>query len=217
MPEEKRGGCSTGSSQKHVGNCPRIGHVDSVQRTGAYILRETTGTSGVEQSLRSAVEILARHETPHLVVGGLAVQEHGYFRVTIDCDIVVPDVMDAVELLTADVSGPFTRVPACEDTVKDKRTGVLINLLPAGQVLKQGCKVPLPAPREVRAQPRFVSLEKLISLKLDSWSNSPNRRLKDKADVVELIKALRLPRELAVDEVVRALYLETWDALAAEP
>src|SRR5262245_9317119 len=127
---------------------------------GAYILRETTGTSGLEQALRSAVEILAHHAVPHLVVGGLAVQEHGYFRVTIDCDIVVPDVLDAVELLTADSSGPFERVADCEDTVKDKRNGVLINLLPAGRVLKSGCKLPFPYPREVWDQPCFVTLEK---------------------------------------------------------
>ena len=187
-----------------------------MRTTGAYTLRENTGTSGLEQTLRSAVEVLARHGVPHLVVGGLAVQEHGYFRVTIDCDVVVPDVLDAVELLTADLSGPFARVPNCEDTVQDKRNGVLINLLPAGRVLKAGCKVPFPLPREVCDQPCFVSLEKLISLKLDSWSNSPARRLKDKADIVELIKALHLSRDLAVDEAVRALYLETWDALASE-
>ncbi len=183
---------------------------------GAYILRENTGTSGLEHTLRSAVDILARHGIPHLVVGGLAVQEHGYFRVTIDCNIVVPDVVDAVELLTADLSEPFDRLAGCEDTVKDKRNGVLINLLPAGRVLKVGCKVPFPLPQEVWDQPHFVSLEKLLSLKLDSWSNSPNRRLKDKADVVELIKALHLPRELPVDEAVRTLYHETWDALTAE-
>jgi hypothetical protein len=64
---------------------------------------------------------------------------------------------------------------------------------------------------------QYVSLPKLISLKLDSWVHSPNRRLKDKADVIELIKALQLPRELEVDPPVRALYRETWDALEAEP
>jgi hypothetical protein len=180
-------------------------------------LRETTGTSGLERTLRDAVETLARHELPHLVVGGLAVQEHGYFRVTTDCDIVVLDVLDALELLTADFSGPFTRIPRCQDSVKDKRNGVLVNLLPAGRVLKSGCRVPFPAPVEVSDQPQFVSLEKLISLKLDSWSNSPARRLKDKADVIELIKALHLSRDLAVDEAVHPLYRETWDALAAEP
>ncbi len=188
-----------------------------MQTKGAYILRETTGTSGLNQTLRSAVEILAHHNVPHLVVGGLAVQEHGYFRVTIDCDLVVPAVLDAVELLTADLSGPFRRVSGNEDTVEDARTGVLVNLLPAGQVLKHGCKVPFPEPVKVCDSPQFVSLEKLISLKLDSWCNSPNRRLKDKADVIELIKALHLPRELPLDQAVRPLYTAAWDALATEP
>ena len=104
-----------------------------MRNTGAYLLRETTGTSGLEQTLRDAVAILAHHLTPHLVVGGLAVQEHGYFRVTTDCDIVVGDVFDAVELLTSDLSGPFVRIPGCQDTVKDTRNGVLINVLPAGR------------------------------------------------------------------------------------
>lgn len=94
--------------------------------------------------------------------------------------------------------------------------GVFINLLPAGGVLKEGCKVAFPIPLDVWESPHFVSLEQLISLKLDSWSNSPNRRLKDKADVVELIKGLHLPRGLAVDETVRELFRQTWDALAAE-
>jgi len=187
-----------------------------MRNKGTYILRETTGTSGVEQTLCDAVALLAHHVVPHLVVGGLAVQEHGYFRVTTGCDIVVSDVFDAFELLTADLSSPFDRIAGRQDAVKDKRNGVCIDLLPAGRVLKPGCKVPFPQPQEVCDQPRFVPLEKLISLKLDSWSNSPARRLKDKADVTELIKALTLPRELAVDEVVRTLYVETWDALAAD-
>lgn len=102
------------------------------------------------------------------------------------------------------------------ETVRDKRNSALVNLLPAGRVLKTGCNGPFPEPREVSGEPRFVSLEQLIALKLDSWSHSPNQRLKDKADVIELIKELRLPRELAIGEAVRPLWLETWDALAAE-
>ena len=65
----------------------------------AYILREATGTSGLVESARDAVAVLAEHDIPHLIVGGLAVQEHGYPRVTIDVDIVVPDVLDALEIL----------------------------------------------------------------------------------------------------------------------
>ena len=182
----------------------------------AYILRENTGTSGLMDSVRVAVALLAEHDIPHLIIGGLAVQEHGYPRVTIDVDIVVPDVLEAVEFLTASLTGPFYRVPETQDRVEDRRNHVEIDILPAGKVVKRGCKIPFPLPSSVADQPRFVSLEELISLKLDSWSNSPNRRLKDKSDVVELILRRKLPRELEVNPAVGTLYLETWDALRSE-
>ncbi len=182
----------------------------------AYILREATGTSGLLETARAAVSVLADHDIPHLIVGGLAVQEHGYPRMTIDVDIVVPDVLEAVELLTANVNGPFFRVPKVPDRVEDRRNGVLIDLLPAGQVLKAGCKIPFPEPAKAAEQFQFISLEDLISLKLDSWNGSPNHRIKDKADVVELIKYRNLPRKLAVAPAVRVLYTETWDALQRE-
>jgi hypothetical protein len=76
--------------------------------------------------------------------------------------------------------------------------------------------VPFPQPGKVTEQLQIVKLEELVSLKLDSWANNPTRRLKDKADVVELIKYRNLPRELAVNPAVRALYTETWDALQAD-
>ena len=183
---------------------------------GAYILRENTGTSGLVESARAAVAVLADHDIPHLIVGGLAVQEHGYPRVTIAVDIVVPDVLEAVEFITASVTGPFYRVPQIADRVEDRRNKVMIDLLPAGKVLKAGCKVPFPEPVSVAEQLQIVSLENLISLKLDSWNGSPSRRIKDKADVTELIIRRKLPRDLAVAPVVRALYTETWDALQAE-
>ena len=184
---------------------------------GAYVLRETTGTTGIELTARAAVAVLADHDIPHLLAGGLAVQEYGYHRVTLDVDVVVPDILEAVEFLTADLSGPFQRVPNCETRVQDRRNGVFVDLLPAGYVLQRGCRVPFPEPKTVSEQPRFVTLEQLISLKLDSWSGSPTRRHKDKTDVIELIQARRLPRDLAVAEAVRHLYVETWDAVQAEP
>ena len=94
--------------------------------------------------------------------------------------------------------------------------GVFVDLLPAGSVLKQGCKVPFPQPTACTAVMQLVTLEQLVSLKLDSWSNSPARRLRDKADVTELILRRRLPRNLAVAAPVRNEYLEIWDALQAE-
>ena len=143
-------------------------------------------------------------------------QEHGYPRVTNDVDIVVPDVLEAVEFLTVNLSGPFARVKGCEDRVEDRRNGVQVELLPAGKVLKRGCKVPFPQPTRATENLQVVNLEGLVSLKLDSSAHSPLRRLRDKTDVVELILRRMLPRDLPVAPAVRALYVETWDALQAE-
>ena len=150
------------------------------------------------------------------MAGGIAVQEHGYYRVTTDVDLVVPDVLEAVEFLTADVSGPFRRIPDVQDRVQDSRNEVFVDLLPAGHVLKRGCKVPFPHPAQTTEQLQFVSLEDLVSLKLDSWANSPAKRLRDKADVVELILRRKLPRDLRVAEATQQLYFETWDAVQSE-
>ena len=194
----------------------RIAILSGVTNQAAYLLRENTGTSGVVQTAQTAVATLAAHDIPHLIVGGVAVQEHGYPRVTIDVDIVVPDVLEAVEFLTADLSGPFARVKGCEDRVEDRRNGVRVDLLPAGKVLKRGCKVPFPQPTKTTDKLQIVKLEELLSLKLDSSAHSPLRRLRDKTDVVELILRRKLPRDLAVAPAVRELYLKTWDALQAE-
>jgi hypothetical protein len=187
-----------------------------MESEGAQHLREVTGTYGMELTVRSAVEILSRFEIPHLIAGGLAVQEHGYFRVTTDADIIVPDPGEAVDVLTGGLDGHFEKVQRLEDTVRDRRNQVLINFLPAGAVLRKACKVPFPVPSTATDAPAFVTLEQLISLKLDSWAASPTSRLKDKADVVELIKALKLPRNLPVADSVRSLYEETWDGLMNE-
>ncbi len=197
-----------------VGACAMMGVVTDQD---AYLLRENTGTSGLEQAALAAAAALAHFDIPHLIVGGLAVQEHGYPRLTLDVDMVVPDVLEAVEFITADLSGPFARVPGSQDRVEDRRNQVKVDFLPAGRVLKQGCQVPFPQPSIAAERLQIIGLEALISLKLDSWTHSPLRRLKDKTDVIELIIRRGLPRDLAVAAVVSGLYGATWDALKAEP
>ena len=182
----------------------------------AYYLREATGTNAVAEAARTVAAALAKFDIAHLIAGGLAVQEHGYPRVTTDVDVIVPDVLEALEFGTADVSGHLARVPTFQDRLKDKRSGVMIDLLPAGRVLKVGCHVPFPAPKSASEHLQFVTLEQLISLKLDSWANSPLHRLRDKTDVVELILRRKLPRDLVIHQTVRNIYVETWDGLKAE-
>ena len=168
------------------------------------------------ETARAVATLLAEHDIPHLIVGGVAVQEHGYPRVTIDVDIVVPDVLEAVEFLTACLTGPFYRVPEVADRIEDRRTHTFIDLLPAGGVVKRGCKIPFPTPTNISGQLQIASLEELVSLKLDSWINSPLKRLRDKTDVVELILRRQLPRDLKINPLVNNLYTEIWDAIRAE-
>lgn len=181
----------------------------------AYLLREHTGTTGLEQTARKVAETLAHFDIPHLIVGGLAVQEHGYPRLTLDVDVVVPGILEAAEFLTADLTGPFVREKGSQDRLIDSRNTTKIDLLPAGKVMKQGCKVPFPEPK-LSDVPKYIELADLLSLKLDSWNNSPLRRVQDKADVVELIIHRHLPRDFPVASVVRELYVEIWDGLQAE-
>jgi hypothetical protein len=182
----------------------------------AYFLREATGTSAVVETARAVAAVLALHDIPYLIAGGLAVQEHGYPRVTIGVDVIVPDVLEAAEFGISNLSGTLARVPNVQNRLQDRRTGVIVDLLPAGKVLKVGCKVPFPAPTAPSDHLQFVTLEELISLKLDSWVNSPLHRLRDKTDVVELILRRKLSRALAIQAAVREIYRETWDALQAE-
>ncbi|HEV2330518.1 MAG TPA: hypothetical protein VGY56_17180 [Verrucomicrobiae bacterium] len=119
-------------------------------------MRENTGTSGLIETARDSVGTLAHFDILHLIVGGLAVQEHGYPRMTIDVDIVVPDVGEAVEFLTASVTGPFYRIRGIDDRVEDRRNEVKIDRLPAGRVFKQGCKLPFPEAKTVTDSLQFI-------------------------------------------------------------
>jgi len=64
---------------------------------------------------------------------------------------------------------------------------------------------------------RILSMPTLIELKLASGMTAPHR-LKDLADVLELIRAARLPAELAdrLDPYVRDKYAELWRAAQTE-
>jgi hypothetical protein len=63
--------------------------LSGVTDQAAYLLRENTGTSGVMRTAQTAVATLAADHIPHLIVGGVAVQEHGYPRVTVDLELIL--------------------------------------------------------------------------------------------------------------------------------
>src|SRR3954463_8622688 len=101
----------------------------------AEFLRESSGSTNIELMLLKAVKILALFDIPHYVCGGFAVQEHGYPRLTVDVDIIVPNVGSAREKLA--MNG-FRENTGSQMTVTDRETKVEVDLLPGGGKLDPG-------------------------------------------------------------------------------
>jgi hypothetical protein len=81
--------------------------------------------------------------------------------------------------------------------------------------------VAFPDPRdagEVINNIRYLRLFALIDIKLASGMTNPGR-LRDLADVQELIRVLKLPRDFLqkLNPFVRPKFEELWDALASSP
>ena len=181
-------------------------------RVRAKLLRKVSDSTGLSRTMRKAVRVLAEANIPSLVVGGYAVQENGYARFTSDVDIVVPDVELARQTLS--MNG-FRENHGSNMTVTDRVSKVEVDLLPGGKAVGPGPLV-LPMPDTVSSEPRIADLRTLIEIKLSSYLGSPLSRLRDLADVIELIKSNLTPRDLSLDPAVRQTYLLTWDGLKDE-
>ena len=174
----------------------------------ARLLRKASGTSPLSRTLKKAVSILGERGIPHYVCGGYCVPEHGYPRMTINVDLIVPDVKEAMWRLRQ--SGSFRKNQGSSMTVTDKETGVPVDLLQGGSTISKGGQIPLPMPDNVSDKPVFLSLEDLISVKLSSG------RLQDLADIGKLISVNSLPRDYALDERIMEKYREVWDKAKEE-
>jgi hypothetical protein len=102
--------------------------------------------------------------------------------------------------------------------VRDTINGVKIDFLIEGDFPGDGKPKPVrfPSPAAVASDAgrfRIVELPRFIELKLASGMTAPHR-LQDLADVLRLIAAAKLPRELGdkLDPYVRAKYDELWQA-----
>jgi len=175
------------------------------------------GEADVQRALERLARVLDEKGVPYAVVGGLALNEWGYRRVTVDVDVLL--TADGLRTLKTEVLGlgyveKFPGSRGLRDTV----TGVDIDVLITGEYPGDGKPKPVafPDPAEVAVRGRRVALlplAKLIELKLASGISAPHR-LKDLADVLELVRTLSLPRDLAdsLDAFVRAKYDELWQA-----
>jgi hypothetical protein len=177
----------------------------------------------VYETLRALVSRLDQESLDYAVIGAMALAAHGYRRFTEDVDILLrPETLSSFRdrLLGLGYLPAFSEA---RKTFRDTRTGVKIEVMTTGEYPGDGKPKPVvfPDPVEARVDKEdlwIIRLEKLIELKLASGLSAPHR-LKDLADVQELILHLGLPLELSkeLDASVRAEYERLWSAAQQAP
>ena len=200
----------------------RAAYEHLLRRGGDRMLREASayfaGEGRLHSTLRRLTQRLNAEEIPYALLGGLALAEHGYPRLTEDIDLLLTP--SGLERFHQRLVGRGYR-PAfsgAEKTFRDTETGVRIEVVTAGEYPGDGLPKPVAFPDpttpgvtvEIEGV-RVVTLEKLIELKLASGMSAPHR-LRDLADVQDLIVRLKLPLALAgqLDYWVQATYRDLW-------
>src|SRR5262245_13604244 len=178
--------------------------------------------SAVHKALQKITRRLEELGVSYAVVGGMAMFLHGYRRFTEDVDLLV--TREGLAEVHRRLEGlgyvpPFSGSKQLRDT----EDGVRIEFLVTGDYPGDGKPKPVvfpdPAQSSVELKGmRCLALPQLIELKLASGMTSPGR-LKDLADVQELIRTLHLKEELAdqLNPYVQQKYRELWAAVQNTP
>jgi hypothetical protein len=186
------------------------------------------GTGPVNITLEQLVADLKSHDIDYVVIGGVALFAHGYRRFTNNIDIVLTTEGLSRFLIPIRGRAPQTLcnydpVFGSNKSVRSVPHGVMINVMTTGEYPGDGKPKPvaIPDPKTAAVEiegVRFVTLEKLIELKLASGMTAPDR-LKDLADVQELIKVRHLQSDFAerLDPYVREKFLELRDPVKQRP
>ena len=177
----------------------------------------------VHKTMRALARRLSQEGIDYALAGGMALVLHGYRRETVDVDVLLSK--EGRELFSQNLVGRgyAPLFPGARKAFRDTETGVQIDILTQGDFPGDGQPKPISLPNPASASTeidgiRIVTLEVLIELKLASGMTAPHR-LRDLADVQELIKIRRLGADFAesLDPYVRDKYLELWHAVASAP
>lgn len=196
-----------------------LAYEDRLQRNRSWAFREGSmhfeKESAVHKTLLTIARRLDELGIPYAIAGGMALFFHGYRRFTEDVDILV--TKEGLRQIRERLEGlGFVPPFAGSKNLRDAETGVRIEFLVTGDYPGDGKPKPVEFPDPVGATIEvdglhFLSLPKLIELKLASGMTNP-RRAKDLVDVQELIELLHLSSEfkLQLDPFVQEKFRELW-------
>jgi len=176
--------------------------------------------SAVHRSLSKITGKLSELGIPYAVAGGMALFRHGFRRFTEDVDLLVS--REGLQRIHAELEGRgYVPVFAGSKNLRDTETGVRIEFLITGQFPGDGKPKPVafPEPDGIDFDGvTFLSLPRLVELKLASGMTNP-QRLKDLADVQQLIQLLTLPADFGMQlhPFVRERFDEIWHATFGRP
>lgn len=175
------------------------------------------GEANVQKALEKLARTLDAQGIPYAIIGAMALNEFGYRRVTVDVDVLLTSE-GLVAFRERNLGrGYVTKFPDSR-RFRDAEHGVDIDVVLAGTYPGDGQPKPVAFPDPATSAERgariaLLPLPTLVELKLASGMTAPHR-LKDLADVLEVIRVLRLPREFGetLNPYVREKFLELWRA-----
>jgi hypothetical protein len=179
------------------------------------------GEADVQNALRKLARLLDRDGIPYAIAGAMALNAYGYQRVTVDIDLLLTREGLAAFKARHLGRGYVEKFPNSRG-MRDTEHGVNIDVLIAGEYPGDGKPKPVAFPDPAVASRMegvaLLPLEKLVELKLASGLSAAHR-LKDLADILELIRAANLPEDLAnrLDPSVRPKYADLWRAAQSAP
>ncbi len=175
------------------------------------------GESPVHAALDALARRLQEAGIPFAVVGAMALNEYGYRRVTVDVDVLLTRE-GLARFKERWLGRGYVERFSGSRGVRDTEHGVPIDFLVAGDYPGDGKpkEVRFPDPATATETGRrypVLPLERLLELKLASGMSAPHR-LRDLADVLEVIRVLDLDEALAerLAPSVREKYRELWRA-----
>lgn len=179
------------------------------------------GEANVQQALAKLARLLEADGIPYAIVGGMALNAYGYRRVTAEVDVLL--TREGLDAFTAKHLGlGYVRRFGGRRGLQDTENGVPIDVVLAGDFPGDGRPKPVAFPDPGRhavhgEKAALLDLPRLIELKLASGMSAPHR-LRDLADVLELVRIRQLPADFGnlLDASVRAKYQEIWTAAQAQ-
>jgi hypothetical protein len=193
-----------------------------IRQSPEFALRELSAhfdyNNAVWRTLQRLAKALDEANIPYMLVGAMALNQHGYERATTDVDLIM--TAEGLVQFREQFLGKGYRpqFDGAQKTFRDTDTQVRIEVIVSGGYPGDGKPKPVSFPDPSEAillkNVRVVPFEKLIELKLASGLSAAHR-LKDIADTQEMIRALSLPFELAdkLDASVRDEYIRLWHTI----